>query len=77
MPSEIIIAIISGLCVAIPSLVATILSNRANNKKSEETKNLTIYRIDQLEKKVDKHNNLIDRMYKIENRVTLIEDEIK
>ena len=44
---------------------------------AEENKNLTLYRIDQLEKKVDKHNNLIDRMYKIENRVTLIEDEIK
>jgi len=57
--------------------LATILSNLSNNKKSEENKNLTLYRIDQLEKKVDKHNNLIDRMYKIENRVTLIEDEIK
>lgn len=71
---EIIIALISGLCVAIPSLIATILSHKSNNKKAEETKNLTIYRIDQLEKKVDKHNNLIDRMYKIENRVTLLEE---
>ena len=47
--------------------MATVLSNLSNNKKSEENKNLTLYRIDQLEKKVDKHNNLIDRMYKIEN----------
>lgn len=38
---------------------------------------LTGYRINQLEIKVEKHNNLIDRMYKVENRVSLIEDEIK
>lgn len=38
---------------------------------------LTNYKIEELSKRVDKHNNLIDRMYKVESRVTLIEDEIK
>jgi hypothetical protein len=38
---------------------------------------LSNYRISQLEDKVNKHNNLIDRMYKVETRVTLIEDEMK
>ena len=38
---------------------------------------LTTYRIAQLEAKVDKHNTLIERMYKVESRVTLLEDEIK
>mgnify|MGYP002519978990 CR=1 FL=1 len=33
--------------------------------------------LQKLEEKVDKHNNLIDRMYKIETRVTLLEDEMK
>ena len=33
---------------------------------------LISYIISQLEEKVDKHNNLIDRTYKIENRVTLL-----
>jgi len=74
---EVITALISGLCVAVPSVLTTILSNISNNKKAEETKNLTIYRIDQLEKKVDKHNNLVERMYKIENRVSLLEDDAK
>ena len=67
---EIIIAIISGLCVAIPSIVATISSNKKSN-------DLVIYRIEELDKKVHEHNNLIDRMYKVESRVTLLEDEIK
>ena len=38
---------------------------------------LTTYRIDQLEKKVQAHNNLIDRMYKVEAREELIEEEIE
>lgn len=66
----IIVAIISGLFVAVPSIVATILSNRKSNA-------LLTYRIDQLEIEQKKHNNLIDRMYKVESRVTLLEDEMK
>lgn len=68
--TNIIVAIISGLCVAIPSIIATISSNKKSN-------DLILYRIDELDKKVHEHNNLIDRMYKIENRVALIEDDIK
>ena len=70
MSSEIIIAIISGLCVAIPSIIATISANKRNN-------NLVIYRIDELDKKVHEHNNLIDRMYRVESRVTLLEEQKK
>lgn len=34
---------------------------------------LTNYRLEQLEKKVDKHNRLVERMYKIEERVSIVE----
>lgn len=67
---EIIIAIISGLCVAVPSIIATISSNKKNY-------DLIVFRINQLDNKVKEHNNLIDRMYKVESRITLLEDEIK
>lgn len=62
--------VIVGILSFMGSLIATLGGIFINNK-------LTIYRIDQLEQKVGKHNNLIDRMYKVESRVTLIEDEIK
>ena len=68
--TEIIVAVISGLCVAIPSIIATVSSNKKNN-------DLVIYRIDELDKKVHEHNNLIDRMYDVEKRIALLEDEIK
>ena len=68
--NEIIIAIISGLCVAIPSIITTISSNKRNY-------DLVVFRINELDKKVNKHNNLIDRMYNAEKRIALLEDEIK
>lgn len=67
---ELTIAIVSGLCVAVPSVIATITAN----KKSSA---ITDLKIEELTKKVNLHNNLIDRMYKVESRVTVIEDELK
>lgn len=66
MESQIIIGVLS-LC---GTLIGTIGGILASNK-------LTNYKIDKLQEQVNKHNNLIDRMYKIESRVTLLEDEIK
>ena len=64
----IIVALISGLCVAVPSVIATFINN-ANNR------NLTIYIIDELEKKVTKHNNLVERMYDVEKKIEVHEEE--
>lgn len=63
----IIVAIISGLFTAIPTIIATLVSNKKNTAILE-------YKVEQLTEHVNKHNNLIDRMYKIENRVTLLEE---
>lgn len=71
----IIPALISGLCVAIPSIIATLISNANNKRQSEENRKLTIYRIDELEKKVTKHNNLVERVYKIEQDLAVHHEE--
>ena len=67
---SVITAVVSGLCVAIPSVIATISANKRNN-------DLVLFRINELDQKVHEHNNLIDRMYKIENRVTVLEEKKK
>lgn len=38
---------------------------------------LTNYRIEQLEKKVEKHNNVVERVYILEKDKAVIEEEIK
>ena len=63
-------AIISGLCVAIPSVLATISSTKRNN-------DLVIYRINELDEKVQKYNNLKDRMFEAEKKIALIENDVK
>ncbi len=64
----IITAIISGVCVAIPSILATISANKRQN-------DLVLYRINELDEKVHKHNNLIERMYDVESRVRVLEEK--
>lgn len=38
---------------------------------------LTMYRIEQLEKKVEKHNNVIERTYMLEGRMTEAEHDLR
>lgn len=55
MDNTVIVALISGLCVGVPSVIATLVSNNKSNA-------LMNYRIDELDKKVEKHNNVVERM---------------
>lgn len=62
------------IIVAVIGLIGTLASVYFVNKK---TTALILYRVDQLEQKVNKHNNLIDRMYKAETNIELIQEEIE
>ena len=68
--TAVLTAVISGRCVAVPSIVATILANKRNN-------DLVLYRINELDQKVHEHNQLIDRMYRVESRVSILEENKK
>ena len=59
--------------VGILSLVGTILGTIGG---IIATNRLTTYRIEQLEKKVDKHNNLIERVYELEEQNAVQDEKI-
>ena len=65
MQPEIIVGLLSLLGTLIGSIAGIITSNK-----------LTLYRIEQLEKKVDKHNNLIERTYKLEEHQAVLEEKL-
>jgi len=65
MTPEIIVGLLSLAGTLGGSLLGVLTSNK-----------LTIYRIQQLEDKVSQHNNLIERMYKCEDRLNLVEHDI-
>ena len=65
MTEAIVVASITGGI----TLAGTVISNVFNHSK-------TMYRIDQLEKKVEKHNNLVERMYIAEGEIKVLENDI-
>ena len=62
------------ILVSIISLVGTLGGSLGGILVSN---NLTNYRIEQLEKKVEKHNKVIDRVYELEKRDEVEKEEIK
>ena len=66
--------VLSSLISAIVTLSVCLITNRSDRKKTDA---LIGYRLEMLEKKVDKHNNLIERVYELEKRTDLQEEQIK
>ena len=63
-----------AIIVAVLSLVGTLCGAYFANKKSTA---LIAYRLEQLENKVNQHNNMIERTYKLEEQTALQEAELK
>ena len=66
MPAEVITAAISLVGTLVGTLGGIALSSK-----------LTNYRIEQLEKKVEKHNNLITRTYKLEQDFAVMDERVR
>jgi len=66
MQSEIIVALLSGCGTLIGTVGGIMASNR-----------LTVYRLSELEKKVDKHNTVIERMTVAEINIKENKEEIE
>ena len=62
------------IMIALIALIGTAIGTGGGILMSSK---LTVYRIEQLEKKMDKHNTLIERMYRLEERVCGLEDEVR
>ena len=68
--SESLLAVISAIITGVLSLIGVYAANRKNSAVIE-------VKIEQLEKKVDEHNKLIERTYKLEGQVTELQHEMK
>lgn len=66
MDSTVIVGVLSLIGTLVGSLGGIMTANR-----------LTNYRIQQLEKKVEKHNSVIERVYILEKHEAVIDEEIK
>lgn len=66
MNDSIIVAILSLVGTAIGSIVSVLTANR-----------LTNYKIESLQKQVEKHNNLIERTFRLEEHAAVVDEQIK
>lgn len=66
METEVIVALIALIGSAIGTFGGIVTSTK-----------LTTYRIEQLEKKVDKHNTVIERTFKLEEAQAVMQQQIK
>lgn len=66
MSEAIIVSIISLIGTLGGSLGGILVANK-----------LTNYRVEQLEKKVEKHNSVVERTFKLEGRMTEVEHDIR
>lgn len=60
--------------MAVLSLTGTLVGAYLANRKSTA---LIAYRLEELEEKVNKHNNLVERTYKLEQRMEVIEAKLE
>ena len=63
-----------AVIVAILSLGGTLFGSLGGILASSK---LTSYRIEQLEKKVEKHNSIVERVYRLEDNDKLLEQRIE
>ncbi|MBR5583119.1 MAG: hypothetical protein IKW21_01175 [Lachnospiraceae bacterium] len=74
-------AIISALIAAGAAILVCMINNHyqqeAVRKKHDETISLIDYRLQQLEKKVELHNNCVSRLYEVERQLGIDEEKIR
>ncbi len=63
-----------SIIVAVLSLIGTMAGAYFANRKSAA---LIAYRLEELEKKVNKHNTLVERMYNLETKADVFEEKLK
>ena len=63
-----------SIIVAALALIGTLAGTYFSNRKGVA---LIAYRLEELEKRVQAHNNLVERMYQVEERTELQEEKLK
>lgn len=66
--------IISACISAAVTLIVCVISN---NAQQEKTRTLMEYKLEELTKRVNEHNNLIKRTYALEEKMSVHEEQIK
>ena len=73
----VITAAITGTVTLVVCMINNIFQSRQVEKKHNETITLIEYKLNELTKRVDKHNNVVERTYRLEELTSLQEEKLK
>jgi hypothetical protein len=68
-------AIITGAVAIIVCMINNAVQSKAQQEQHNTTIALIEYKLDQLAKKVDLHNNAVERLYAVEQKVAVHEEK--
>lgn len=74
--SEIIVGLITALAAVICQIIISLSGRSAAQRERAESNNIIVYRLEQLEKKMTLHNNVIERVYALEKDVDINKEKI-
>jgi TolA-binding protein len=77
MSDAVIVGIITAVAAVVCQIIISMSGRSAAQRERAESNRLIVYRLDQLETKVDKHNNVIERVYQLEKDADVIKEQIK
>lgn len=76
MSSEIVVGMITAASAVICQVIIAYAGRKAGQVEREENQRLIVYRLEQLENKVTLHNNVIDRVYKLEQQAEVEKEKM-
>lgn len=72
---------IEAIITGVVAIIVCMINNASQRKAAEKQHNATIalieYKLDELSKRVNKHNNLVERTYALEQHEAVIEEQVK
>lgn len=77
MDESIIIALITGAVSLLVCMMNNKYQQKSNDRKYNETIALIDYKLSELTKHVEKHNCVVERTYKLEQEMALMNEKIK
>lgn len=77
MSETVITALISGGVTLAVCLLNNNLDKQKREQKHDETIAMISYKLDQVEKKVELHNNAVERLYIAERKIEVDEEKLR
>jgi len=77
MDNPVLVALIAGMASAVPSIIATVSSGKANQQLNEYRFKEINSNFNELKEKVEKHNGVVERTAILEHEVAELKKHIE